>query len=54
MEELQLLEAVERYLRGEMTEAEKNAFEALRHAHPEVDQAVVEHASFLHQLNRFG
>jgi S1-C subfamily serine protease len=54
MEELQLLEAVERYLSGEMPPEEVTNFEQLRKSDPSVDQMVVQHAMFLHQLTGFG
>src|SRR5688572_27547604 len=54
MEQLQLLEAVERYLQKEMNPQERAAFEELRKTNPEVDQLVVEHTLFLSQLNKFG
>ena len=54
MEQLQLLEAVERYLMNEMSVEEKAHFEQLRKTNPEVDQLVVEHTLFLSQLNKFG
>lgn len=54
MEQLQLLEAVERYLLNEMSPEEKANFEQLRKTSPEVDQLVVEHTLFLSQLNKFG
>jgi S1-C subfamily serine protease len=54
MEELQLLEAVERYLSGEMTPEEAANFEQLRINNPSVDQMVVQHTMFLHQLSGFG
>jgi serine protease Do len=54
MEQLQLLEAVERYLLNEMNPEEKVQFEQLRKTNPEVDQLVVEHTLFLSQLNKFG
>jgi serine protease Do len=54
MEDIQLLDAVERYLRGEMTAAELASFEQLRKSSPDVDQLVVEHTIFLSQLNEFG
>ena len=54
MEQLQLLEAVERYLLNEMEPGEKAQFEQLRQTSPEVDQLVVEHTLFLSQLNKFG
>jgi len=54
MSDLNLLETVERYIRGEMSPDERAYFENYRKAHPEVDQLVVEHTLFLQQLNRFG
>jgi S1-C subfamily serine protease len=54
MEDLQLLDAAERYLRGEMTPEEIVYFEQLRKTNADVDQLVVEHSIFLHQLNAFG
>ena len=54
MEQLHLLEAVERYLRNEMPSEEREHFEQLRKTNPEVDQLVVEHTLFLGQLNKFG
>ena len=54
MEQLQLLEAVERYLLHEMTPEERAQFDQLRITNPEVDQLVVEHTLFLSQLNKFG
>lgn len=54
MEQLLLLEAVERYLRNEMDPQEKASFEELRKTNPEVDQLVVEHTLFLGQFNKFG
>ena len=46
MEQLQLLEAVERYLLHEMTPEERAQFDQLRITNPEVDQLVVEHTLF--------
>ena len=54
MEELQMLDAVERYLRGQMNPQEKEYFEQLRKSNPEVDQLVVAHSMFLNQLNKYG
>ena len=54
MEDIQLLEAVERYIRGEMKPDERVHFEQLRKTNPEVDQAVVEHTLFIHQMNEVG
>jgi S1-C subfamily serine protease len=53
MEDLHLLEAVERYINGSMNHEERVYFENLRKSNPEIDQAVVEHTLFLHQLTRF-
>jgi serine protease Do len=54
MEDIQLLDAVERYLRGEMNSGEILQFEQLRKSNPEVDQLVVEQTIFLSQLADFG
>lgn len=53
MDDIKLMETVERYLSGEMLPDERVQFENLRKSNPEVDQLVVEHAYFLQQLNRF-
>lgn len=53
MDDLKLLDAVERYITGEMSPDERMAFEGLRKSNPEIDQAVVEHTFFLQQLHRF-
>jgi len=54
MEDIQLLDAVERYIRGEMKTDERVHFEQLRKTNPEVDQLVVEHTLFIHQMNEVG
>lgn len=54
MDDLQMLEAVERYIRGEMKPDERVYFEQLRKSNPEIDQLVVEHTLFLHQVNELG
>lgn len=54
MQDLQLQEAVERYIRGEMDPGERAHFEQLRTSNAEVDQLVVEHTLFLQQMDRFG
>ena len=54
MEDIQLIESVERYLRGEMSAEEKAYFEQLRTTNPELDQLVVEHTMFLERLGEFG
>lgn len=53
-EDLQLLEAVERYLNHEMSQEERVYFEQLRGSNPEIDQLVVEHQHFLNQMDKFG
>ncbi len=54
MDETLLLEAVERYLKGEMSTEEKGFLEDLRKTNPEVDQMVVEHTFFLNEVEKFG
>jgi len=53
MQDVQLLDAIERYLSNEMSAEEKAAFEQLRKSNPEVDEKVVEHTLFLQQMDRF-
>ena len=52
--DLMILDAVERYIRGEMNPDERLHFENLRKTNSEIDQLVVEHTLFLQQMNRFG
>ncbi len=54
MDDIKILDAVERYIRGEMNPDERLHFENLRKTNPDVDQMVVEHTLFLQQMNRFG
>jgi serine protease Do len=54
MDDIKLLDAVERYIRGEMKPDERLHFENLRKTNPEIDQLVVEHTLFLQQMNHFG
>jgi len=54
MDEIVLIDNVERYLKGEMSQQESIAFEELRKINPEVDQLVVEHTYFLQSLHQFG
>jgi len=53
IEDIKILEAVERYITGKMSPDERVYFEQLRKSNPEIDQAVVEHTFFLQQMNRF-
>lgn len=50
MDDIKILEAVERFLSGEMTPEERNSFEALRKSSPEIDQLVVDQTFFLQQI----
>ena len=54
MEDLVLLDAVERYLRGDMTPAELADFENMRRKNADLDQLVVEQQMFLNQLSNWG
>lgn len=53
MDQIKTLELVERYINGGMTPDERVSFEQLRKSDQEVDQLVVEHTYFLHQLSHF-
>jgi serine protease Do len=53
MDDILLLEAVERYLNNEMNSTERDYFEGLRQSSPEIDQLVVEHSMFLHQIDAY-
>jgi serine protease Do len=53
MDDVKIIEAVERYIAGEMSPDERVNFEGLRKSNPEVDQAVVEHTFFLQQIARY-
>ena len=53
MEDLLLLDTIERYLTGQMLPEEKEYFKQLRKSNPQIDQMVVEHRLFLHQMDEF-
>ena len=53
MDDILLLEAIERYLGDDMSPEERTYFESLRKSTPEVDQLVVEHSMFLHQIDSY-
>ncbi|MFT3981020.1 MAG: serine protease [Ferruginibacter sp.] len=53
MEDSLLIDAVERFVSGEMGEQEKIYFEDLRKNNPELDQTVVEYMFFLNELNNY-
>jgi serine protease Do len=52
--DIMMLDAVERYIRGEMNPDERLHFETLRKNNATIDQLVVEHTLFLQQINQFG
>lgn len=54
MDDILLLDTIERYLKGELDPEQRKAFEDLRKTTPEVDQMVVEHNMFLQQINIYG
>ena len=54
MQDNALIDAVERYIRGEMLPEEKLFFEHVRDTNPDVDQLVIEHTRFLSQLTQYG
>ncbi|MEO6490685.1 MAG: serine protease [Ferruginibacter sp.] len=53
MEDTLLIDAAERFARGEMTAEEKLFFEELRKKNPELDQLVVEQIFFLNELEKY-
>ena len=53
MEDILLLNSIERYLEGQMLPDERSFFEELRRNQPEIDQMVVEHKLFLHQMDAY-
>ncbi len=54
MEDTLLIDAAERFARGEMTAEEMIFFEELRKKNPDLDQLVVEQLFFLNELQRYG
>jgi serine protease Do len=52
MDEILLIETVERYLKGDMSAKEKGFFEEIRKNNPAVDQLVVEHTFLLNELEK--
>ncbi len=53
MEDTLLMDAAERFAKGEMSAQERIYFEDLRKNNPELDQAVVEQLFFLNQLDNY-
>jgi serine protease Do len=54
MDDILLLDAAERYVKGEMSAEEKTFFEELRKNNPEVDQMVVEQIYFINEVEKYG
>jgi S1-C subfamily serine protease len=54
MDDILLLDAIERYKNDEMTHEEKIFFEELRKNNPEIDQMAVDHTFFLQQMDKLG
>ena len=54
MQDTALLDAVERYINGDMLPEERLFFEHVRKTNPDVDQLVVEHTLFLDRFARYG
>jgi S1-C subfamily serine protease len=54
MDQHQVAELVEKYLRGELNPEERNQIEELRKSNAEVDQTVVEYHFFLEEMERYG
>jgi len=54
MEDTLLIDAAERFARGEMSAEEKKYFEELRKNNPELDQTVVEYLFFLNEVEEYG
>lgn len=54
MDDILLLDAAERYLKGEMSPQEITFFEELRKTNPELDQLVVEQTFFINEVERYG
>jgi len=52
MDELLLIEAVERYINGDMTPKEQVFFEEIRKNNPTIDQMIVEHTFLYHELTK--
>jgi S1-C subfamily serine protease len=53
MDDILILDAIERYTKGEMSAEEKGFFEEMRKTNPEVDQLAVEHGFFLQELEHY-
>jgi hypothetical protein len=54
MSEIQLTELIERYLNGELSDEERERFEALRRDNTTVDNRITEHAHFTGLIKQYG
>ncbi len=54
MDDILLIDAAERYLKGEMSAQEITFFEELRKNNPELDQLVVEQTFFINEVEKYG
>jgi serine protease Do len=54
MSDNQLLEAIERYLNGDMSVDERKQFELVRKQDPEIDNKIAEHQQFIGLLKQYG
>ncbi|HYK77374.1 MAG TPA: serine protease, partial [Daejeonella sp.] len=54
MSDIELMNQIDAYLRGELSPQERADFENLRSQNPELDHRVVEHQNFLNQLTGYG
>lgn len=53
IDDIKITETIEKYLAGEMSSDESAEFESIRKSTPEIDQIVVEHSMFLHEINNY-
>ncbi len=53
MDDILLIDAAERYVKGDMTAEERTYFEEIRKTNPELDQLVVEHIFFFNEVNKY-
>jgi S1-C subfamily serine protease len=51
MEDIKLIETIEKYLIGDLSVQERELFETIRKNSPEVDQMVIDHSVFLHHMD---
>ena len=54
IKDIQIVETIEKFIQGEMNDAELVQFDETRKNNPEIDQMVVEYTIFLSQMEKFG